>query len=137
MLLELPSPPLGAPFIRGLAAAAALALGLTAAAPTRADGEFVPDWLAGPPDERRLEERAGLYACMIERAEARTGSPLEEGSLSHRRLVSAVNKAVTDWEETGGSLYEEVLPDSDVSGLDPVHFAFGITGAEIEAGRCR
>jgi hypothetical protein len=81
-------------------------------------------------------ELAQVYACMRDRAEEQMLLPLEQDSLADRRLVSAINKAAADWQVTGRSVYEAELRFFDTSGLDPVHFAFRLTGAELRKVDC-
>lgn len=95
-----------------------------------------PAWLSGPPDLEMREKLAEIYACMRDRAEEQTNVPLEPGGLAEQRLVNAINKAATDRETTGMGVYEAELPFFDVSGLDPVHLEFRITGEELEARMC-
>ncbi len=96
-----------------------------------------PDWIGGRPDLEMRDDLAQIYACMRERAEEQMVTPLEHGSLPDQRLISAVNKAAADWEETGQSVYEIELPFFDTGGVDPVHLGFRLTGDELRAGRCR
>lgn len=95
-----------------------------------------PSWLSGPPNLELREELAAIYACMRDRAEEQTGSPLEPGGLAEQRLINAINKAAIDREMTGMGVYEAELRFFDVSGLDPVHLEFRITGEELEARMC-
>ena len=101
----------------------------------RAETEL-PEWINGGPDLEMRDELTQIYACMRDRAEEQMLVPLEHGSLPDRRLISAINKAAADWEDTGRSVYEVELPYFDTSGTDPVHLAFRLTGAELQSGDC-
>lgn len=101
----------------------------------RAETEL-PEWINGGPDLELRDELGKIYACMRDRAEEQMLVPLEHGSLPDRRLISAINKAAADWEDTGRSVYEVELPYFDTSGTDPVHLAFRLTGAELQSGDC-
>src|SRR6056297_3957288 len=59
-----------------------------------------PDWIGALHDLEMRDDLAQIYACMRERAEEQMVTPLERGSLPDQRLISAVNKAAADWEET-------------------------------------
>lgn len=96
-----------------------------------------PEWITGGPDLKMREDLTQIYACMRDRAEEQMLVQLEHGSLPDRRLISAINKAVADWEITGQRLYEVELPYFDTSGIDPIHLSFRLTGAELRAGDCR
>ncbi|MDG4647910.1 hypothetical protein P6F26_05595 [Roseibacterium sp. SDUM158017] len=95
-----------------------------------------PDWIKGPADLEMREDLVEIYACMRARAEEQMVSPLEQGSLPDRRLISAINKAAADWEITGQPVYEVELPFFDTNGVDPVHLEFRLTEEEFQNGRC-
>lgn len=99
--------------------------------------EGVPNWLKGRPDLEMRDEFAQLYACMRDRAEEQMLVQLERGSLPDRRLISAINKAAVDWQVTGQPVYEVELRYFDTSGVDPVHLAFRLMGAELQSGNCQ